>query len=84
MSQPSLRLMTKARAYKVANQKGSSGVTFCAPRSAKECEGANPHTPKLTPIMGVGIPNGLSSLQKAITRVKTHHYEKFIISLEIY
>jgi hypothetical protein len=84
MSQPSLRLMTKARAYKVANQKGSSGVTFCAPRSAKECEGANPHTPKLTPIMGVRVPNGFSNLHNAIVGVKTHWFEEFFISLEIY
>jgi hypothetical protein len=24
--------------------------------SAKECEGMNPHTPKRTPILGVGVP----------------------------
>jgi hypothetical protein len=26
------------------------------PRSAKECEGMNPHTPTRTPILGVGVP----------------------------
>ncbi len=25
------------------------------PRSAKQCEGMNPHTPKGTPILGVGV-----------------------------
>ncbi len=43
---PILRLATKARACKVAIQEGSSGVTSHAPRSAKECEGMNLHTPK--------------------------------------
>jgi hypothetical protein len=43
---PSLGLVTKARACKVAGQGGSPGVTSHAPKSAKECEGMNPHTPK--------------------------------------
>jgi hypothetical protein len=43
---PNLGLATKARACKVASQKGSLGVTFHAPGSAKECEGMNPRTPK--------------------------------------
>jgi hypothetical protein len=34
---------------KVAGQEGSLGVTYHVPRSAKECEGMNPHTPKWTP-----------------------------------
>jgi hypothetical protein len=42
----SLKLVTKARVSKVTSQKGSLGVTFIAPRSAKECEGMNLHTPK--------------------------------------
>ncbi len=46
---PSLGLTTKAR--------GSQG---CGPRkkpgSARECEGIDPHTPKGTPTLGVGIP----------------------------
>jgi hypothetical protein len=27
-----------------------------APRSARECEGIDPHTPKGTPTLGVGVP----------------------------
>jgi hypothetical protein len=50
----------------------------------KECEGMNPHTPKWTPIVGVGIPNGLPNLQSAIVGVKTHRLEKFFISLKNY
>jgi len=48
--------MTKARACKVAGQEGSSGVMLHAPRSARECEGIDPHTPKGPPTLGVGIP----------------------------
>jgi len=27
-----------------------------APKSARECEGIDPHTPKGTPTLGVGVP----------------------------
>jgi len=50
---PSFGLTTKARVYKVAGQERSLGVTSHAPRSAKKCEGMNPHTPKWTLILGV-------------------------------
>ncbi len=53
---PSLGLATKAKACKSAGLEGSSGVTFHAFRSAKECEGMNLHTPKGAPTLGVGIP----------------------------
>jgi len=43
---PSLGLVTKTRAYEGTGQEGNLGVTFHAPRRAKECEGMNPHTPK--------------------------------------
>jgi hypothetical protein len=59
---PNLGLTTKARACKVAGQEGSLGVTSHAPGSAKECEGMNPHTPKWTLILKIGIPNGLANL----------------------
>jgi len=47
--------VTKARGYKVAGQKGSPRVMPHAPRSARECEGIGLHTPKGTPILGVGV-----------------------------
>jgi hypothetical protein len=50
----------------------------------KECEGMNLHTPNWTPIVGVGVPNGLLNLQSTIVRIKTHRLEKFFISLESY
>ncbi len=41
---------TKAKGgYKVTGQEGSSKVTFHVHKSAKECKGMNPHTPKWTP-----------------------------------
>jgi hypothetical protein len=43
---PSLELMTKARACKGAGQEGSPRVTSHAPGSVGECEKMNPHTPK--------------------------------------
>jgi len=48
--------VTKARAYKVASQEGSSGVMPHAPRSARECKGIDLHTLKGTPILGIGVP----------------------------
>ncbi len=42
----SLRLASKARAYKNAGQKGSPGGTSYTPMSVRECERMNLHTPK--------------------------------------
>ncbi len=52
---PSLGLATKARAYKVVNQEGSSGVMPHAPESVGKCEGMNPHTSKGASTLGVGV-----------------------------
>jgi len=48
--------VTNARACEGAGQKGSPRVTFHAFESVKKCEGMNPHTPKCTPTLGVGVP----------------------------
>jgi hypothetical protein len=47
---------TKARRCKVVGQEGSLRVMPHAPRSARECEGIDSHTPKGTPTLGVGVP----------------------------
>ncbi len=52
---PSLGLATKARVCKV-QAKTELGSHISCPRSAKECEGMNPNTPKWTLILGVGVP----------------------------
>ncbi len=78
----SLGLVTKLRGYKVAGQEKDLRVTSHAPRSAKRV--MNPHTLKWTPIVGVGVSNGLPNLQSAMAGVKTHQLEKFFISLENY
>jgi hypothetical protein len=44
----------------------------------------NPHTPKGTPMLGVGVPKGFPNLQNVILGVKTHCLEEFFISLESY
>jgi len=51
-----LELATKAKGCKVAGQEGSPGVMPHALGSARECEGIDPHTPKGTPALGVGVP----------------------------
>jgi hypothetical protein len=56
---PNLGFTTKARVCKVMGQEGSPGVTSPAPGSAKKCEKLNLHTPKWTPILRIGVPNGL-------------------------
>jgi len=48
--------VTKVRVYKVAGQEGSSGIMSHVIGSVRECEGINPHTPKGTPPLGVGVP----------------------------
>jgi hypothetical protein len=44
----------------------------------------NPHTPKGASTLGVWSPDGLSNIQKTISRVKTQWIEEFLISLESY
>jgi hypothetical protein len=39
-----------------AGQERSLGVMPHAPKSARECEGIDPHTLKGTPTLGVGVP----------------------------
>jgi hypothetical protein len=51
----SLGLTTKARACKVLGKEGSPGVRSHAPGSARKCEGIDPHTPKGTSTLGVGV-----------------------------
>jgi len=65
--------MTKARGCKVAGQEGSLGGRPHAPRSVRQCEGIDPHTPK-----------GLLNVQKSIIRVKTQWIKELFISLKRY
>ncbi len=51
---PGLGLATKARAWKGAGRKCNLGITFTH-LGVRECEGMNPHTPKWTPTLGVGV-----------------------------
>jgi hypothetical protein len=51
----SLGLATKARVGKVAGQEGSPRVAPHVPRSIRECEGMNLHTPKGVSTLGVGV-----------------------------
>jgi hypothetical protein len=74
---PSFGLTTKARACKVTGQEGSSEVTSHVSGSAKECEWMNLHTPKWTLILRVGVQNGFTNLQRAITGVKIQWIEAF-------
>jgi len=47
--------VTKVRAYKVVGQERSLGIMSHAPGSARECEGIDPHIPKGTLTLGIGI-----------------------------
>ncbi len=51
----SLRLVTKPRGCKVAGQEKNPRVMSHASRSARKCEGIDPHTPKGTSTLGVGV-----------------------------
>jgi hypothetical protein len=52
---PSLGLATKAKACEGADQEWNPGVTFHASGSVGKCGGMNPHTPKWTPTLKVGV-----------------------------
>jgi hypothetical protein len=67
---PNLGFAIKARACKGVGQKGSSRVTSHAPRSVRECEGMNLHTPKWVPILGVRISMDFQIFKKQLQRSK--------------
>jgi hypothetical protein len=75
---PSLGLTTKARAYKGAGQEGSPGVISHDPRSAKECEGMNLHTPKWVLILGVGTSNELPNFQRMMQGSKLNGLRSYL------
>jgi hypothetical protein len=75
---PTLGLVTKARACKGAGQMWSPGVTFHVLKSVKKCEGMNLHTLEWAPTLGVGVMN----FQRVIVGVKFHWIEEFFISLK--
>ncbi len=52
---PSLGLATKARGLQGCGPRGRSEIHSTCSRECKECEGMNPHTPKWTPMLGVGV-----------------------------
>ncbi len=79
----SLGLATKVGACKGAGQEGSLRVTSHSPESVGEFDEMNLHTPKWTPILRVGVPDGRPNLHRTIVGVKTHWIEEFLISLEI-
>ncbi len=66
--------MIKARAYKGAGQEGSPGV--------QESVGNKPSHSQVSSRFGSWSFSGLPNFQKAISGVKTHWIEDFLISLE--
>ncbi len=53
---PSLELVTKARACKVSGQKGNPAVTPHTFANVRGCEGMNPHIPKGVSTLVVEVP----------------------------
>jgi hypothetical protein len=78
---PSLGLMTKARACKVAGQEESSGITPHAPGNVGKCEGMNPHTSKRSFHFGSWSLGGLPNIHRVIAGVKTQWIKEFLKSL---
>jgi hypothetical protein len=73
----SLGLVTKAR-----------GLQGCGPSrkfgNARKCEGRDPHTPKGTPTLGVGIPVDSQMFGEQLQGSKPNGLRSFFISLESY
>ncbi len=80
----SLGLATKARGLQGCRPRGRPNSHITYSQECKECEGVNPHTPKWTPMLWVGVPNGLLNFQSAIVGDETHCFEEFFISLKCY
>jgi hypothetical protein len=76
---PSLGLVTKARACKGVGQEGSPWVTSHALDNAKECEEMNPHTPKGVPTLGVGVPVDSRIFRRRLQGSKPMDWKVFYI-----
>jgi len=59
-------------------QEGSPRVMPHAPRSARECEGIDPHTPKGTPTLGVGIPMDFQMFRKQLQGSKPNGLKSYL------
>jgi len=66
--QPSPWLTIKAKACKVAGQEGNLGITPHAPGSVGKCERMNPHTPKGTSTLGIGVPMDFWNFREQLQR----------------
>jgi hypothetical protein len=75
---PNLGLVTKARGCKVAGQEGSLGVMPHAPGSARKCEGIDPHTPKGTPTLGVGVSVDSQMFREQLQGSKQNGLKSFL------
>jgi len=73
----SLELTTKAKGLQGCGQDQARESHFHAPESAKECEGKNPHTPKWTPMLGVGVPVDSWMFRKWLQRSKPNVSKSF-------
>jgi hypothetical protein len=68
---PSPGLVIKARVCKGAGQERSPGIASHVPGSVEECEGMNPHTPKGTLTLGVGVSVDSQIFRKQLQGSKT-------------
>jgi hypothetical protein len=79
---PSLQLITKARAYKGVGQKCKTRVTFAFPECQRVWRNEPTHS-LMDSHLGNWSPYGTLNFQKMILRVKTHWIEEFLTLLEI-
>jgi hypothetical protein len=78
---PSLGLVTKAKACKGVGQERSPRVTSYVPQSVGEWRNEHSHS-QVSSHFGSWNPDGLPDFQREIAKVKTHWIEKFFISLQ--
>jgi hypothetical protein len=78
----SLGLATKAKGLQECGPRGSPGVTSHTLGRVRKCEGVNPHTPKVIPILGDGLPMDSRNFKEQFQGVKTQWLVTFFISLE--
>jgi hypothetical protein len=80
---PSLGLMTKARACKVTSQEGSQGSHTSCSWECKKVWGNEPTHFQRSSHFGSWSPGGFSNFHRIISGVQTQWAKEFLISLEI-
>jgi hypothetical protein len=73
-----LGLRPRQKGLQGRRPRGSPGITSHTPESVRKCEGVNPHTPKVTPTLGDGVPVDFRNFREQFQKSKLNGLWHFL------